>query len=504
MSATLRRPRAALSLEARTHTRQGTVVAAVALALVWAAVVLALPSGSARTVAGLLLFLDTAGFGVLFVAVLMLGERTSGAWAALAVSPLGAGEYLTARLVTFTVLGAVAAVPITAAARPVGGLAGAVVAVAGTALLAAVLCAVSVAACASARDLADLMVAVPLCLGPLLAPPLVVAAGVADHPLLYAVPTTAAHTVVRWGLDPASVHLSGTAVLALAAVAVGAAVGSCLVARWALARARTVEGARPPWARARRGARRGRGPRAAGRPARVLAWVDLRGAAADGMVWALLAGPTVVALGLRAGLPLASDTPLLAGVDVAAWRPVLLAALVLLHVPMTAGSVVALRAVEDRERGTLALWAASPLGTGAYLAYRAVAAAGLTAVQLAVALPLSGLVDGGARSVVGAVPAAALLAAALALAVAATARDRVRALVVLKGAGVLFVLAPVALWVLPSPWAWFLLPLPVTWPLAALPAYGLAPVVPAGLCATAAGVLSVVGAWRWARATVDG
>ncbi|MFI6577871.1 hypothetical protein ACIBFB_18940 [Nocardiopsis sp. NPDC050513] len=504
MTGALRRPRAALALEARTHTRQGTAVAVAALALVWAAVVLALPEAPGRTVAGLLLFLDTAGFGVLFVAVLMLGERTSGAWAALAVSPLGAGEYLAARLVAFTVLGAVAAVPITAAARPVGGLAGAVVAVAGTALLAALLCAVSVAACASARNLADLMVAVPLCLGPLLAPPLLVAVGVADHPLLYAVPTTAAHTVVRWGLDPGAVSLSGTAVPALAAVAALATAGACLWARRALVRARTVEGARPPWSRARGDARRARGPRARGRPARVLAWADLRGAASDGMVWALLAGPVVVALGLRAGLPLVSRVPLLAGADVAAWRPVLLAALVLLHVPMMAGSVVALRAVEDRERGTLALWAASPLGTGAYLTCRAAAAAGLTAVQLAVALPLSGLVDGGARSVVGAVPAAGLLAAALALAVVATARDRVRALVVLKGAGVLFVLAPVAVWVLPQPWAWSLLPLPVTWPLAALPAYGLAPAVPGGLCATAAGVLLVAGAWRWARAAVDG
>ncbi|WP_157982465.1 hypothetical protein [Nocardiopsis sp. FIRDI 009] len=448
----------ALGLEARTHARRGTAVTALALALVWTLVVLALPPKPARTVAGLLLFLDTAGFGVLFVAVLMLGERN--------------------------------------------GVAGAAVAVGGTALLATLLCAVSVAACASARDLADLTVAVPLCLGPLLAPPLLVAAGAAGHPALYAVPTTAAHTVVRWGLDPSAVPLPGTAVVASAAVAVVATAGACAWARWSVARARTAEGSRPPWARAR-GARRSRGPGTGGPPVWILTRVDLRGAATDGMVWALVAGPVVVALGLRAGLPLASDVPLLAGAEVAEWRPVLLAALVLLHVPTMAGSVVALWAAQDRERGTLALWAASPLGTGAYLAWRAVAAAGLAAVQLAVALPLSGLVDDGVWSVAGAVPVAGLLAAALALAVTAVAPDRVRALVVLKGVGALFVLVPVAVWVLPQPWSWFLFPLPVVWPLAALPAYGLAPAPLAAPCGAGAGALLVAAAWRWARAAVS-
>ncbi|WP_040688528.1 hypothetical protein, partial [Nocardiopsis lucentensis] len=440
----------ALDLERRIHTRRGTALTALALALVWALVVLALPEGPARPVAGLLLFLDTAGFGVLFVAVLMLGERTSGAWAALAASPLGAGEYLAARLVVFTVLGSVAATPIAVAARPVDGVTGVAVAVVGTALLATLLCAVSVAACASARGLSDLMVSVPLCLGPLLAPPLLVASGIAGHPAWYAVPTTAAHTVVRWGLDPSAVPLPGTAVAVLAAVAVVATAGACVWARRALVRARTAEGGRPPWTRVR-GPRRTRVPRAEGAPVWILARVDLRDAATDGMVWALVAGPVVVALGLRAGLPLVADTPVLAGVDVASWRPVLLAALVLLHVPMMAGSVVALRAAEDRERGTLALWAASPLGAGAYLTCRAVAAAGLTAVQLALTLPLSGLADGDTWSMVAAVPVAGLLAAALALAVTAVARDRMRALVVLKGVGVLFVLVPVAAWVLPPP-----------------------------------------------------
>ncbi|MFV2196376.1 hypothetical protein [Nocardiopsis sp. LOL_012] len=493
------RVRAALRTETRIHARRGTAAAALALGAVWAALVLALPAEPGRTVAGLLLFLDTAGFGVLFAAVLMLGERTSGAWAALAASPLGAGEYLAARLCAFTVLGAAAAVPITAAARPVGGLGGALTAVAATALLAALLCAVSVAACASARDTADLVAVVPLCLAPLLAPPLLVAVGAAGHPALYAVPTTAAHTAVRWGLDPASVPLTGTAVALLAGWAAAATLGACLLARWALARARTVEGERPPWVTACRRARRPLPAHGSRHPVRVLARTDLRGAATDGMVWALLAGPVLVALALRAGLPLAADLPLLAGADPARWRPMLLAALVLLHVPVMAGSLVALRAVEDRERGALDVWAASPLGTGTYLACRAVAAAVLSAVQLAVCLPLSALADGSAAY---AVPSAALLAAAFALAVTAAAPDRVRALVVLKGAGVLFALVPVLVWVLPGPWPRLLLALPPAWPLAALPGYGLAPAPAAGLCAAAAAALLAAAAWRWARAAL--
>ncbi|WP_406271510.1 hypothetical protein OH799_30865 [Nocardia sp. NBC_00881] len=498
----LHRPRAALALEWRIQLRLRVPLLAAGLAALWAGATALLPTDLARPFASLILFLDTAGFGVLFAVFLLLGERTSGAWAALRVSPLGAGEYVAARLTVLTLFSTASTVPIALAARPAMPVTAVAAAAAGTALLTILLCALSLAACAHAHSLSDVIAAVPLILGPLLVPALVVATGLAQHPLLYAAPTSAAHALVLWGLDPAAVPPSGATVAALAGYAAVSATGACALARWALARADTLA---PPDRRPRRRPRSTRTqlwPSAA--PLRTLARIDLIGAARDPMTWALLAGPALTALGLRYSLPLLDDAPVVirTGLDLDRLHPVLLAALVLLHVPLMVGGMVALRTAEDREQGAVTLLGASPLGIGRYLAYRATTAAALTAIGLAAALPLSGLAGGPAWRLTGAALLATTLAPAFVLIVAGAAANRVRALALAKVAGALFTLVPVAAWTLGPTWAWALAPLPPLWPVAALPGYAMAPAaitLPAGALST---LVLTAALWRCARKAV--
>ncbi|WP_330230333.1 hypothetical protein OHA40_30870 [Nocardia sp. NBC_00508] len=500
----LHRLRAALALEWRVQLRLRLPLLAAGLAAVWAGAAVLLPSDLARPFTSLILFLDTAGFGVLFAVFLLLGERTSGAWAALWVSPLGAGEYVAARLTVLTLLATASTVPIALAARPAALVGGVAAAAAGTALLTVLLCGLSLAACARARHLSDVVAAVPLMLGPLLVPALMLATGLVEHPLLYAAPTSAAHSLVLWGLDPAAVPLSGARIAALAGYAAVSAAGACALARWALARTGTLE--TPDHRPRSRPRSMGTRPWPSGSPLRTLAHIDLIGAARDPVTWALLAGPALTALGLRFGLPLLDETPVVirTGLDLNRLHPVLLAALVLLHVPLMVGGMVALRTAEDREQGAVTLLGASPLGIGHYLAYRAVTAAVLTAAGLAAALPLSGLADGATWPLTGAALLATALAPAFMLIVTAAAANRVRALAMAKAAGALFTLLPVAAWALGPTWAWVLAPLPPLWPVAALPGYAMAPTgitVPAG--ATAALVLTAA-LWRRASHVLGG
>ncbi|MFD0804241.1 hypothetical protein ACFQZU_23395, partial [Streptomonospora algeriensis] len=216
-----------------------------------------------------------------------------------------------------------------------------------------------------------------------------------------------------------------------------------------------------------------------------LARVDLRGLLRDPMLMALLLGPVVLALALRRAYPPASD--FLAdryGLNTAPFAPVLLAALVVLHVPMMIGAMAALRTVEDADDGTQLLYRVSPLGLPRYLAYRLAVASVAAGGGLAAAVPLSGLAADvpaeRAPALVAAVVLAALQAPLFVLAATAFAPSKVETLVLVKVAGAVFTLIPVAVWWLPGWAAWPLAPLTLFWPIAVLPGYGTVP-WPAGL-----------------------
>ncbi|MFD0773325.1 hypothetical protein ACFQZ2_05225, partial [Streptomonospora algeriensis] len=110
------RAAAGAALEWRVELRHRVPAAAAVLAVLWTAVLLAVPAEWAPTVAAYLLIVDTAGFGVLFAVVLVLFEQTEGGRAILAVAPLRPVEYVGAKSGVLTCLAAAIAVPMTLAA----------------------------------------------------------------------------------------------------------------------------------------------------------------------------------------------------------------------------------------------------------------------------------------------------------------------------------------------------------------------------------------------------
>ncbi|WP_231640680.1 hypothetical protein [Nocardiopsis sp. NRRL B-16309] len=204
----MRRVRAALRLEWGIELRYGIVPVAVGLAVLWTVVLSLLPAGTARILAPYLLFTDTAGFGALFVVVLLMFERTERARDALAATPLRTGEAVAVRVLVLTALSVGVAAPmIVAAGRddPAGLPAALLSGLSGVALISLFLLPLCLAVSARARTLQDFLVVLPVVAVPLVVVPLVHMTGVLEHPLLYAVPTTVGADLVRWGLAPESV-----------------------------------------------------------------------------------------------------------------------------------------------------------------------------------------------------------------------------------------------------------------------------------------------------------
>ncbi|NKY98869.1 fluoroquinolone export ABC transporter permease subunit [Nocardiopsis alborubida] len=479
---------AAAALESRIGLRYGIVPVAAALCAVWTPVLLAVPADAAGTVAAYLLFLDTAGFGALFAAALLLFERTEGTRSALTVTPLRAGEGVAARLAVLTALTLLIAVPMLAAALRgrFADLAQALPPVlGGVALTCLLLLTVCLAVGARARDLSGFLLAAPLTVAPLVLVPLVHVSGILEHPLLYAVPTTVGADLIRMGTAPGSLDASP------AALAAGTVYATAWAAAGVVAASRAVERGAAPEPRRRANVRGANGQGATG-PVRPVtgrgglpaiarfARVDLFGTGRDPLLLLMLGAPVLLALVIRFAFPAASEFVLGSyGFDLAPHTPVVLAALVLLHVPMMFGVVGGLRAVEDSDENVLLVLRASPVSVPAYLGYRTALVTALSLAGLAAALPLSGLMASGWSAPVGvALVLAALQAPLLTTSMTALAANKVEALVVVKGIGAFLVLTPVAAWALPAPWNLLLLPLPPSWPALALPGYDAGPLGP--------------------------
>ncbi|MFF5297331.1 fluoroquinolone export ABC transporter permease subunit [Paractinoplanes globisporus] len=433
---------AALSaLESRIQWRQGVPVAVLGLAACWSVLLALLPGAVARVASPYLLFVEVMTVGTLFAGALTVTERATGASAALGVTPARPWERLAARLAPLGVLTAASAVPVLVA----GGLSGRL----GAALPAVVLCtllllAVAVGVAASRDEFVDFMVALVVPVALLLVVPLAVSLGLLPGPWWYAVPTTGVLALLR-----------GDSLFAAGPVAAYVALWAVLAAGYAVRRLRAGHEVAP-----------GRsGSRARPLPERprwlVFPRADLRNITRDSMLAAVALSPLLLALALRLGYP-----PLAAwlldsrGLDLGPYASALAILAVAVHVPVSFGMTAALIVLDDLEEGTLAVVRVSPLGVARYLAYRLTAVTLLSAVGLAIAAPLSGLVPASATAalLLLAVPLGPLVT----VATLATARTRVQGVTADKLLA-LPVYLPVAAWWLTGPAALLLAPLPTYW-----------------------------------------
>ena len=507
---TVRRLTAAARAEVRAAWRYGVVALAAVLAVLWSVMLFVLPSEGGQRLLPLLLVMDTAGFGALIAVGLMLFERVERVDVVRAMTPLRPWETVAARVAVLTALAVVMAVPMTLVAGVPLNL-GAVAAVVGGVAMTSVLL---IGTCLALGGGAATLPAAFLRIAPgvvlLIVVPALHLTGVVRTPLLYLVPSTAGAELVRVGTaEGASMDAC-----ALAAFVWGVA---GMVAACAWAARGMVPSVDAPLGRPRSVTRRvpggssgsGRtGPGAATAPGRTRSRsplvsflrFDLMAGRRDALILLVLFAPAFLALLIRVAYPRVSafvrDSY---GFALASAGPAVFAALVLLHVPMIVGSVIALRFMEDVDDRALLVLRASPLPLRGYIAYRSGAAALLTLVGLAVAVPLSGLAPPMSVELVAAVVVAAAAASLFVLAVTAMSANKVEALVVIKGVSAVSVLLPILAWALPAPLTWVVLVAPPGWALMTLPGLpisGLSPVaaVLGGLVWTA--VLCVVAARR--------
>ncbi len=487
---------AAVALDLRTQWRYGIVAVAAALTAGWTLLLLLIPAAAARALGPYVLFLDTATFGVFFLAALMLYERTEGVLSSLAVSPLRPVAYVTSKFATLTGVAAAAAIPVTVAATR--DAVGAAPRSLGYALLGVALCslfflAMSLFLVIPYRTITGFLVTAPWPMVPFLLAPLLHFAGLVNTSALFAVPTVGGAELVRAAFDPGAVSWppGGPAV---AAAYLAAAVALLLAG----ARRRYLAslGSGPPVDPVQSTTRNGTTLIHRSRIApNLLALVrlDLRNLRHDPLLLVALAGPVLLAVALRLGYPAASELIVERfGVDLAPYRPVILAALVLLHVPMMLGMVASLLLLDDIDDRHLPALRVTPQPAHQYAVYRLASAAVLSLAALAVCLPLSGLAGGVS---VGTLAVGAVLASAqsalVVLAVAGFARNKVEGLAMLKLLGGVMIAVPVAAWWTGGVAWWALGLLPPAWPARALWADSGAELAVAALAGTA--VVAVAG-----------
>lgn len=480
------------ALEAKVLWRYGIVAIAAVLAVLWTGLLLALPASTAQALVPYLLFLDTAGFGALFAVALLMFERVEGTDAARAVTPVTPGEATLVRVGVLTLPVVAMAVPMVVVTAPDGRVWGALgFATAGVALTSVLLVAVCLGLGALTRTLQGALLATVPAIAPLVAVPVLHLAGVVQSPLLWAVPTTAGAELISRGLTGQAGAPEGSGGGIALLYAAGCAVALC----WWAARQNSVigEGTAPGSGRGPTGAVQdaGRGPRRGSTPRSVrsrsrpaaepmrgvhpvlnLARYELLGVRRDPLLLTVALAPLPLALVLRWAYPaLVEYLRSTHGLDPAPHAPAVFGALVLLHIPLMVGAVVALRVTEDVDDRTLLVLRVSPLSLKAYFGFRVGTALLLALVGLAIAVPVSGLAPELSPRLVTAVLLAALFAPLVVLATAAFAGNKVEALVVVKGVAAVSVLVPVLVWVLPGLWWSPLLVLPPTWSLLALTGY---------------------------------
>lgn len=198
----------------------------------------------------------------------------------------------------------------------------------------------------------------------------------------------------------------------------------------------------------------------------VFARADLRALARDPLMRLLLVAPIGLTGVLVLGVPLVEGYVDAAfGTDLAPHRPLLIAFLACVTMPLFLGAMAGLLVLEDRESGVLPAVAVSPAGLRTYLIVRCGWAAIAAFVTVAGALLLHGGIP------IGVVTATSVLSGGYAvvvlLLVGSLAGDRLEGLVVVKALTLPLSLALLVEW-LAEPFSWVLALLPSYGPVVAL------------------------------------
>jgi fluoroquinolone transport system permease protein len=482
---------ALLQTDLRLELRFAVLPAIGGLALAWAALLLMLPRDASRVAAPLLLFVDTATIGTFFLGALVVLERVEGARQALSISPLRFREYAAAKVGTLAAASVVGAIPIVIAAA--GTPTGLVLAMAGVGLTASFILLIALAIAVTRRSLIGFLMAVPFIAVPFIALPLAHAVGLVEHPWLYVVPTVGAYDLIAAGFDQREVSVVWSVIYPLAACALAGGAAGWEWQRGLLG----SEGAERNRIAASSSASSNGAP--VRRPVLWAFWrTDVLSMRRDSLLPVLAAAPLLLALALRFGYPLAEGWLATAhGLDLVPFRPVLLAAAVVLHVPLIFGMMAALLVLEESDDRTLLAVRVSPITLERYLAYRLGVAAIATGVALAVAVPLSGLVA--PDQLAGVAPAlipAVALAPLMTLTVTAFAANKVEAITVVKLLGLPFYL-PLATWFMSPPLQLIFAPFPSYWILRSL--WTSVPLITIGGATAALASALVVGIAMWRR-----
>jgi len=448
----VRRVAALGRLEWRLELRAQIPAVAAVVCVMWTVALAVVPASVAGRLGTGVLVLDTATFGGFFIPALYLGERTDGALAALLVSPLRFGEYLGVRLAVLTGLSLAAAVPVGLSATRLHPHQPAL-ALLGVGLVALLTLQLAFTLVQPHRTLVGYLATAPVVIAPLLAVPLVHIAGVADYPVLYALPTTGGADLIASGLTGRALSPAAAAAAAgylLAWIAMAYALARRRFQRYAVQAPATARPTRPGGARQRTQWRGGW--------VLTFARTDMRTAGLDLLPAFLIVVPVAFAIAIRFGYPWLAHLVLdRTGFDLAPYLPLLLSVTVVIHVPLMMGMVGALLMFDDMAERRLQLLRVTPVTLERYLGYRMAFTGLLALAGLMVAVPVCGLVPDALPALLPAIALGAALAPLIMLTAAAFAGDRTQGVGLLKILNGLVLLLAVAPWWLPRPLRWLAL-----------------------------------------------
>lgn len=208
-------------------------------------------------------------------------------------------------------------------------------------------------------------------------------------------------------------------------------------------------------------------------PRAVLALLgaDRRRLGRDGLLAWVAALPLVMAVAVRAGLPRLAGALEGHGIMIGPWLPRLRAVALAVVVPVLVGVVVGFMLLEEKQDRVWAALAVTEVSLRRYLAWRAATCLTATALVTFACLRIAGPAGLGVGRTAWAAVGAAPLAGAVALGLAAWARDTIQGFAAVKLLLVVLVL-PAAAPALAAPWRDLLVLVPSWWVLRAVEAMG--------------------------------